>query len=74
VNILRGWLLALALLASTASHAALRLTLEAGALDEGQRQASQQLLDEAVAALPPRLRQRTGTRSTAVLAASPASS
>ncbi|WP_439860243.1 DUF7844 domain-containing protein [Pseudomonas sp. MBLB4136] len=57
MNILRGWLLALTLLTSGVSHAALNLALEGDALDSRQRQASLDLLNEAVAALPPRLLQ-----------------
>lgn len=54
---LRGCLLLLTLLVSTASHAQLHLALDDGPLNDSQRQASQALLDEAFAALPPRLRE-----------------
>ncbi|MGE8358367.1 DUF4105 domain-containing protein [Pseudomonas sp.] len=53
-----AWLLTLVLLASTSSQAALRLVLDAEPLDAAQRQASQALLDEASAALPPLFVQR----------------
>ncbi len=50
------WLLASCLsLASIAAHAELRLVLDSRTLDAEQRAASQALLDEAMAALPPRL-------------------
>jgi len=50
------WLLASGLsLASIAAHAELRLVLDSRTLDAEQRAASQALLDEAMAALPPRL-------------------
>ncbi|UNL98922.1 DUF4105 domain-containing protein [Stutzerimonas stutzeri] len=53
---LGAWLLASGLsLASIAAHAELRLVLDARTLDAEQRVASQALLDEAMAALPPRL-------------------
>lgn len=53
---LGAWLLASGLsLASIAAHAELRLVLDARTLDAEQRAASQALLDEAMAALPPRL-------------------
>jgi hypothetical protein len=55
------WLLAL-LLASASSHAGLRLTLEGETLKPNQRQASQALLDEALAALPPRVTQQLDRR------------
>nr|WP_241077664.1 DUF4105 domain-containing protein [Pseudomonas seleniipraecipitans] len=45
------------MLVSTASHAQLHLALDDGPLNDSQRQASQALLDEAFAALPPRLRE-----------------
>ena len=54
---LRGCLLLLTLLVSTASHAQLHLALDDGPLNDSQRQASQALLGEAFAALPPRLRE-----------------
>ncbi|KFX70772.1 hypothetical protein TMS3_0102185 [Pseudomonas taeanensis MS-3] len=57
----RVWLLAL-LLISASSHAELRLTLEGEALKPNERQASQDLLDEALAALPPRLTQQLDRR------------
>ncbi|UCJ16653.1 DUF4105 domain-containing protein [Pseudomonas sp. MM211] len=53
----RGWLLLLTLLVSTASHAQLKLTLDDGQLNDAERQASLALLDEAVEALPPLLRE-----------------
>jgi hypothetical protein len=59
---MRAWLLAVALLASTGSQAELRLALDSDALDSQQRQASQALLHEALAALPPRLKQRLDRR------------
>lgn len=52
----RAWCLALTLLLSAGSHAQLRLALDAATLSAEQRQASQALLDEALEALPPRLR------------------
>jgi len=56
VTRLGAWLLASGLsLASIAAHAELRLDLDARTLDAEQRAASQALLDEAMAALPPRL-------------------
>lgn len=57
----RVWLLAL-LLISASSHAELRLTLEGEALKPNERQASQALLDEALAALPPRVTQQLDRR------------
>nr|WP_298139571.1 DUF4105 domain-containing protein [uncultured Pseudomonas sp.] len=54
----RGWLPLVALWVSLASHAELRLTLDSQALDPHQRDASQALLDEALAALPPRFKQQ----------------
>lgn len=51
----RGWLLLLTLLFSTASHAQLHFALQDSELTPAQRHASQTLLDEAQAALPPRL-------------------
>ncbi|WP_298185390.1 DUF4105 domain-containing protein [uncultured Pseudomonas sp.] len=58
----RSWLLLLALLASTHSQAELRLQLHGSALSSSERQASQQLLQEALQALPPRFRQRLDRR------------
>ncbi|UTW06049.1 DUF7844 domain-containing protein [Pseudomonas benzenivorans] len=58
----RAWLLALTLLASSCSHAELRLGLDAEGLNGQQRLASQTLLDEALEALPPRLRQQLDRR------------
>lgn len=56
---LRAWLgTALLLLAGTSVHAELRLTLDSADLSPKQRQASQALLDEARASLPPRLVER----------------
>jgi hypothetical protein len=49
---------ALLALTAGATQAQLRLTLDDSALDAAQRQASQTLLDEALAALPPRFVQR----------------
>jgi len=49
---------ALLALAAGVAQAQLRLTLEDSALDAAQRQASQALLNEAMAALPPRFIQR----------------
>lgn len=62
MNLTRAWLLAVALLASASSQAELRLVLDSDALDSQQRQASQTLLHEALAALPPRLKQRLDRR------------
>ncbi len=53
----RGWLLLLTLLVSTASHAQLQFALDDAGLTPEQRHASQTLLDEAHAALPPHLRE-----------------
>ena len=53
----RGWLLLLTLLVSTASHAQLQFALDDPGLTPEQRHASQTLLDEAHAALPPHLRE-----------------
>lgn len=58
----RSWLLLLALLASTYSQAELRLQLHGSALSSSERQASQQLLQEALKALPPRFKQRLDRR------------
>jgi len=56
VTRLGAWLLASCLsLASIAAHGELRLALDSRTLDAEQRAASQALLDEAMAALPPRL-------------------
>ena len=56
---LRAWLgAALLLLAGTGAHAELRLALDDKGLPPDQRLASQALLDEARAALPPRLVER----------------
>ncbi|TWC32744.1 uncharacterized protein DUF4105 [Pseudomonas sp. SJZ079] len=57
----RVWLLAL-LLISASNHAELRLTLEGEALKPNERQASQVLLDEALAALPPRFTRQLDRR------------
>ena len=54
----RSWLWVLALLVSTHSQAELRLHLHDSALSPSERQASQQLLHEAMEALPPRFRQQ----------------
>lgn len=52
------WLAALALLASGSAQADLRLSLDATTLTPDQRHASQALLDQALAALPPLFIQR----------------
>lgn len=52
------WLAALALLVAASSHASLRLELDADGLTAAQRQASQQLLDEALHTLPDSFVQR----------------
>ena len=54
----RAWLLVLALFVSTSSQAELRLQLDDAALSASERQASQQLLQDALAALPPRFTQQ----------------
>ncbi|NQD91221.1 DUF4105 domain-containing protein [Pseudomonas sp. CrR25] len=64
MNLARAWLLAVALLASAGSQAELRLVLDGDDLDAQQQQASQLLLDEALGALPPRLRQLLDRRVT----------
>ena len=51
----RGWYLLLILLIGTSSHAQLRFDLDQTALDSSEQRASHTLLDEALAALPPRL-------------------
>ncbi len=62
-----AWLLASCLsLASVAAHADLRLVLDTRDLQPEQRAASQALLDEAMAALPPRLVQPQPRNSRAV--------
>ncbi|OPA48890.1 hypothetical protein BZY58_15945, partial [Pseudomonas aeruginosa] len=53
-----AWLLALALCGAGSATAALRLKLDAPGLDPAQREASQQLLDEAADKLPPAFRER----------------
>ena len=53
-----AWLLALALCGAGNATAALRLKLDAPELDPAQREASQQLLDEAADKLPPAFRER----------------
>lgn len=53
-----AWLLVLALLASSFSQAGLRLTLADTELSPSEREASQQLLQDALAALPPHLKQQ----------------
>ncbi|KGK85559.1 hypothetical protein DP64_00185 [Stutzerimonas degradans] len=55
---IRAWLLAGCLCLAATAQADLRLTLATADLQPGERQASQALLDEALAALPPRLLQR----------------
>lgn len=52
------WLLAALLLSASASHAGLRLSLDSQSLSSAQQLASQHLLDEALAALPPAFIQR----------------
>ncbi|MBC9252906.1 hypothetical protein A9179_21790 [Pseudomonas alcaligenes] len=52
------WLAALALLASASAQAGLRLSLDATSLSPAERRASQALLDQASAALPPSFIQR----------------
>lgn len=55
----RGWATAVALTAlANLCNADLRLTLDSSDLRPAEREASQQLLDEAMAALPPRLIER----------------
>ncbi|MDA7086662.1 DUF4105 domain-containing protein [Pseudomonas sp. SA3-5] len=61
MNLTRAWLLLLALLASS-SHAGLRLSLERDDLSQGEQQASQALLSEALAALPALFKQRLDRR------------
>jgi len=56
--VIRAWLLASCLGLAATAQADLRLTLATADLQPGERQASQALLDEALAALPPRLLQR----------------
>ena len=58
----RAWLLMLALLASSCSQAELRLQLHDEGLSSGEQQASQQLLQEALQALPPQFRQQLDRR------------
>lgn len=58
----RAWLLILALLASSCSQAELRLQLHDEGLSSGEQQASQQLLQEALQALPPQFRQQLDRR------------
>ena len=58
----RAWLLMLALLASSCSQAELRLQLHDEGLSPGEQQASQQLLQEALQALPPQFRQQLDRR------------
>lgn len=55
---IRAWLLASCLGLAATAQADLRLTLATADLQPDERQASQALLDEALAALPPRLLQR----------------
>ncbi len=55
---IRAWLLAGCLGLAATAQADLRLTLATADLQPDERQASQALLDEALAALPPRLLQR----------------
>ncbi|MBB2494400.1 Lnb N-terminal periplasmic domain-containing protein [Aquipseudomonas ullengensis] len=52
------WLAALALLACSCAQAELRLSLDAANLSPSERQVSQDLLDQALAALPPSFIQR----------------
>jgi hypothetical protein len=58
----RAWLLVLALLASSCSQAELRLQLHDEGLSPREQQASQQLLQEALQALPPQFRQQLDRR------------
>jgi hypothetical protein len=58
----RAWLLALALLVSTVSQAQLRLELADETLNTSERQASQQLLQEALEALPRQFKQHLDRR------------
>ncbi len=58
----RAWLLMLALLASSCSQAELRLQLHDEGLSPGEQQASQQLLQDALQALPPQFRQQLDRR------------
>ena len=58
----RTWLLLLVALASTNSQAELRLHLNDAALSARELQASQQLLQEALEALPPRFKQQLDRR------------
>ena len=58
----RAWLLVLALLASSCSQAELRLQLHDEGLSPGEQQASQQLLQEALQAMPPQFRQQLDRR------------
>ncbi|WP_324732717.1 DUF7844 domain-containing protein [Pseudomonas paeninsulae] len=62
MNLTRTWLLALTLLTSVGSHAELRLALDSDALNSSERQASQALLNEALAALPAGFKQRLDRR------------
>jgi hypothetical protein len=62
VNPLHVWLLVLALLASGGGHAELRLALDSDTLSHSERQASQTLLGEALAALPTLFKQRLNRR------------
>ena len=62
MNLTRAWLLVIALLTSTGGHAGLRLALDSDALSHSERQASQMLLDEALAALPALFKQRLDRR------------
>ncbi|MWV10970.1 DUF4105 domain-containing protein [Pseudomonas sp. R-28-1W-6] len=52
------WLLALLLATATAAQAELRLSLDSAGLSSAERQLSQQLIDEALDALPPSFIQR----------------
>ena len=52
------WLVALLLLSGASAQAGLRLQLDASGLSSAERQASQALLDQASAALPPSFIQR----------------
>ncbi|WP_296221664.1 DUF4105 domain-containing protein [Pseudomonas sp. UBA2684] len=62
MSLTRAGLLALALFASTSGHAGLRLALDTDALNSDERHASQALLSEALAALPPLFRQQLDRR------------
>jgi hypothetical protein len=62
VSLPRSWLLLLTLLLSLSSQAELHLALDSDALSEAEQQASQALLQEALAALPPQFKQQLQRR------------